>query len=108
MGFYVSGFVFFFNLHFLNYSKSCQVHICNRKLTNRAVVLKTRNTDGIKTSLETFSRRERGSRLDHPLPAPPVPLAVSVWVAGAMPFEGRKPDKPLTRTRDLATQAVFW
>lgn len=79
------------NLHFLNYSKSCQVRIHNRKLTNSAVVLKThlifrkRNTDGMKLVLKLLPGG-KGSRLDHPLP---VLQAESGWVAGTVPFGGR-------------------
>lgn len=91
----------FFNLHFLNYSESCQVHSHNRKVTNRAVVLQTRSADAVTLILELL-RRERGSGLDHLLPA--------LWSESGWhdAFSGRKPDKTLFCTGDLAVQAVPW
>lgn len=45
----------FFNLHFLNYSQSCQVHTHNRKVTNPAVILKMRSADAVTLILKLFS-----------------------------------------------------
>lgn len=88
---------FFFNLHFLNYSKSCQVHIHNRKVTNHAVILKMKSADAV-TNLETFLRRERGSGLDHLLPA--------LWSESGWhdAFSGRKPDKLLLYKETLQSR----
>lgn len=91
---------FFFNLHFLNYSKSRQVHIHNRKVTNCAVVLKTRSADAVKLILKLFSGGKE--EVDWIICSQPCALKV----AGMMPLQGEKQIK--LYTRDLAVQAVLW
>lgn len=96
----------FFNLHFLNYSKSCQVHIHNRKVTNRAVILKTRSADAIKLILKLFSGGKE--EVDWIICCQPCGLKVG----GMMPFQGENQIR--LYTRDLAVQAcalescAFW
>lgn len=106
IAYHVWGFVFwwcffFSNLHFLNYSKSCQVHINNRKRANTAVILKThliwrnRNTDGIKLVWKLFLGG-RGE-VNQIIRSRPPSAAGSRWL---VPWSvGEETSRPLNRTR---------
>lgn len=92
----------FFNLHFLNYSKSCQVHTHNRKVTNPAVILKTRRADAVTLILKLFSGGKE--EVDWITCSQPCGRKG----AGMTPFQGEIQIKHLLYTGGHLVQAVLW
>lgn len=76
------------------------MHIHNRKVTNCAVILKTRSADAIKLILKLFSGGKE--EVDWIICCQPCGLKVG----GVMPFQGENQIR--LYTRDLAVQAVLW